>query len=92
MVYFGPYDNPHNNTRMHQAEIAKLREEVSYLKEQVAWFQHQLFGQKSEKFVDNQKGQQLLLDGFGNLASQEAMVEKQRQLFFLSCKVAVALE
>jgi transposase len=61
----------------HQAEIAKLREEVSYLKEQVAWFQRQLFGQKSEKFVDNRKGQQLLLDGFDNLASQEAPEKQQ---------------
>src|SRR5580704_7597316 len=61
----------------HQAETARLREEINFLKEQIAWFQRQVFGQKTEKFVDAQKGQQLLLDGFGNLTPQQAP-EKQK--------------
>ncbi len=60
-----------------QNENAKLREEIDYLKEQVAWFQRQVFGQKSEKFVDTRSAQQLLLDGFGNLTAQETP-EKQK--------------
>lgn len=55
----------------HQSEVSKLQEKICFLEEQLNWLQRQIFGQKSEKFVDDKKGQQLLLDGFGNLTSQQ---------------------
>lgn len=54
-----------------QTENAKLREEISFLKEQIEWFKRQIFGQKSEKFIDTQKSQQLYLDGFGDLTKPD---------------------
>jgi transposase len=60
-----------------QKENAKLHEEISYLKEQIAWFQRQIFGQKSEKFVDTRNAQQLHLDGFDNLSSQETPIKQK---------------
>lgn len=35
----------------HQKEVSKLEGEISYLKEQLAWFQRQIFGPRSEKFI-----------------------------------------
>lgn len=43
--------------------ILILRNEVSYLKEQLEWFRRQVFGQRSEKIIP-QNEDQLLLDGF----------------------------
>lgn len=47
-----------------QKELTELRCQNSYLKEQVAWFQRQIFGSKSERIVADLDIQQLLLEGF----------------------------
>ena len=52
----------------HTKEVAALRDEVGYLKEQLEWFKKQLFGQKADKFVDSQNVQQLCFEGFNKLA------------------------
>lgn len=46
------------------AYIKTLEYEISRLKEQVEWFQKQVFGKKSEKYVDVSNEDQLCLDGF----------------------------
>ncbi len=53
-----------------QSEIYSLRNENSFLKEQLEWFRRQIFGKRSEKVVDD-GGQQLYLEGFENLGSEE---------------------
>ena len=58
-----------------QLRINSLEQEVHYLKEQLAWFQRQVFGQKSEKVIE--QSSQLYLDGLGEL-SQETSEEKQK--------------
>lgn len=44
----------------HLTIIKNLSEEISFLKEQLAWFQRQVFGKRSEKIITNDN--QLLLD------------------------------
>lgn len=48
------------------ALIANLQNEVGELKEQLAWFKRQMFGQRSEKVVDD-GSRQLSLPGFENI-------------------------
>jgi len=48
-------------------EIAALQSEVNFLKEQLEWFKRQLFGQKADKFVDNQNSDQLTFKDFDKL-------------------------
>ncbi len=43
-----------------QVKIALLEEEVRYLKEQLGWFKRQVFGQKSERFIDQVPANELL--------------------------------
>ena len=43
--------NTVENTSIEQLEIEKLKNEVLYLKEQIAWFQRQMFGKRSEKII-----------------------------------------
>ena len=50
-------------------EIAALKNENTYLKEQLAWFQRQLFGKRSEKTVANLDEKQLVFEGFDRLES-----------------------
>jgi transposase len=50
-------------------EIVSLKNENAYLKEQLAWFQRQLFGKRSEKTVANLDEEQLLFEGFDRLES-----------------------
>lgn len=45
----------------HLSEVKKLQNEVTLLKEQISWFQRQVFGQRSEKTV-SQDGSQLFFD------------------------------
>jgi transposase len=52
-----------------QVENKLLSDKIHYLEEQLAWFQRQIFGQKADKFVDAQ-GQQLFLNGFGELEKE----------------------
>ena len=49
-------------------EIVSLKDENTYLKEQLDWFKKQLFGQKAEKFVDTKSEQQLYFEGFDKIA------------------------
>jgi transposase len=42
----------------HLSEIAKLTQEVSRLQEQLAWFQKQIFGQRSERIIAKDEHQQ----------------------------------
>jgi len=51
----------------HNKEISSLTEKISFLEEQLNWFKRQLFGQKADKFVDSQKGEQLSFEGFDKL-------------------------
>jgi transposase len=45
-------------------ENKKLGEEITHLKEQLNWFRNQIFGQRSEKIIDNEDNKQLLLFPF----------------------------
>ena len=69
-------DKPRAETEQLHAEISGLRVENSYLKEQLEWFRRQLFGQRSERIVDSQTGQNLLFPGFENGSLSEPK-EKQ---------------
>jgi transposase len=42
------------------SDIQKLNNEITYLKEQLAWFQRQVFGQRSEKIIATDEKQMLL--------------------------------
>lgn len=46
-----------------RTKVSYLGTEVNYLKEQVEWFKRQLFGKRSEKYVDGSKDTQLLIPG-----------------------------
>lgn len=59
----------------HTQEIKILHNEIHHLKEQIEWFKKQLFGQKTEKFVDTQSSQQLLFPGFEQ--KPDAEIEQQ---------------
>ena len=48
-------------------ENTQLRNEVKYLKEQLAWFQRQIFGKRSEKTISNLNESQLEFEGFNSL-------------------------
>ena len=55
-----------------EKNIANLSNEIVYLKEQIEWFKRQIFGQKTEKFVEpNQNAHQLLFEGFDKLVPVE---------------------
>ena len=60
----------------HLAEINALNNQVQYLTEQLEWFKRQIFGQKAEKFVDTQQGQQLYLEGFEPFTPSEESKKK----------------
>lgn len=53
-----------------------LRKEINYLKEQLAWFQRQLFGARSEKIVPSSSEQPTLFD-LNLLSKSEETEEKQ---------------
>lgn len=46
---------------------SSLQNENTYLKEQLAWFQKQIFGKKSEKEISNLNQEQLTFEGFENI-------------------------
>ena len=52
-------------------EISQLNENIRYLDEQLAWFKRQIFGKRSERVVSNLNPQQLVFEGFENLATKE---------------------
>lgn len=47
--------------------IESLNDTVSVLKEQLEWFKKQVFGQKTERFVEAKNEQQLCFEGFDKL-------------------------
>ncbi len=47
-----------------ETELIQYKNENSYLKEQLAWFQRQIFGKKSEKIIKNVDERQLFFEGF----------------------------
>ena len=59
-------------------KIIKLDQENHHLKEQLAWFKRQIFGKRSERVVSDLNPQQLVFEGFENLATKKR--EKSRFL------------
>lgn len=57
-------------------ENLQLKQTVTYLEEQLAWFKHQIFGPKSEKSVKNLNESQLFLEGFEQLQNTELEEKK----------------
>jgi transposase len=62
----------------HNQEISALkkeneyfRNEIKFLNEQLEWFKRQIFGKRSERVVSDLNCQQLLFEGFENLATKE---------------------
>jgi transposase len=55
----------------HIQETSDLKDEIRVLKEQLDWFKRQVFGKRSERIVSNLNPQQLMFEGFENLASKE---------------------
>ena len=53
-----------------------LQNEVTSLKEQIEWFRRQMFGQRSEKIIDNSHSDQLFLEGFDSL--EEKIAEEKK--------------
>lgn len=53
-------------------ENTSLHDKVTVLEEQLDWFRRQIFGQKSEKAVADINEEQLLLEGFEKLKTEEA--------------------
>lgn len=60
----------------HQKEITQLSNEIKHLKEQLEWFKKQVFGQRSEKFVESGGSTQLCFEGFDKLTAG-SVEEKQ---------------
>lgn len=55
-----------------EKNVANLNNEVVYLKEQIEWFKRQIFGQKTEKFVEpRQNAHQLVFEGFDKVVPVE---------------------
>ena len=62
-----PLEQHLNEISKWEKNIANLSNEIVYLKEQIEWFKRQIFGQKTEKFVEpNQNAHQLLFEGLIN--------------------------
>lgn len=64
-----------------EQQISELKVENHVLKEQLEWFKRQLFGQKTEKFVDSKQEQQLYFEGFDKIApveEKQAVAEHER--------------
>jgi transposase len=51
----------------HNKEMSGLRDQISFLQEQLEWFKRQLFGQKADKFIDSKNEKQLYFEGFDKL-------------------------
>jgi len=60
-----------------KAENEKLLSKIDFLNGQLAWFQKQLFGQRSEKIIESiGSEEQLVLLGFDNLPKKEVINSK----------------
>lgn len=60
-----------------EEEVQSLRDKVAVLEEQIAWFKRQIFGQKSERVVNDVNSCQLMLPGFENLPPSEKKEEEK---------------
>lgn len=65
-----------NHVFLLQKENTSLQHEVIYLKEQLAWFQKQIFGKKSEKEISNLNQDQLTFEGFENIEEVKEELKK----------------
>lgn len=54
-----------------QKENTELKTQNHYLQEQLEWLRRQLFGKRSEKFVDSQHAEQPFFSGFDAIKAQE---------------------
>lgn len=52
-------------------KIIQMDQKIHQLEEQLAWLKRQIFGKRSERTVSNLNCEQLLLEGFENLATKE---------------------
>ncbi len=59
--------------------IVALEADLLTLKEQLAWFQKQVFGSKSERIIADLDNQSLLLD-FGDLSPEEVQAEQTEEI------------
>ena len=66
-----------NTVRKLESENQSLKNEVTYLKEQIAWFNRQVFGQRSEKRIPNPDDPQLLFEGVEEHLQQASEEEIQ---------------
>jgi len=72
-------NNTANNVSVLETEVGLLRDENQQLKHRVAWFEKQLFGQKSEKrLIDNPQQQSLL----GEPAATEPVKDDKIQVTY----------
>ena len=55
----------------YKTEISFLQTEIAQLKEQLNWFQRQIFGKKSERIISDLNQEQMTFDGFENLPVEE---------------------
>jgi len=55
----------------YKTEISFLQTENEQLKEQLNWFQRQIFGKKSERIISDLNQEQMTFDGFENLPVEE---------------------
>ncbi len=74
----------------HKMVIEQLRKEMAHLQEQLAWLKKQLFGQRSEKFVDGVNENQPFLPGFE--LPKNAKRRKKRQSLRMSVANLSAME
>src|ERR1700722_3989288 len=56
-------------------KIVRMGGKIQELEEQLAWFKRQIFGERSERVVSNLNAEQLVFEGFENLATKE--IEKK---------------
>ena len=61
---------------LYQKENACFKEQIDQLKEQLSWFQRQIFGKKSEKIVKDVDERQLCFESFQ--ASSKAPEEEKQ--------------
>jgi transposase len=58
------------NSKDLASEVLSLKNENSFLKEQLDWFKRQVFGQRSEKIISDLNSQQLEFEGFSGMTKE----------------------
>lgn len=64
-----PLEAHNNEVSKLNGVIQTLTQKVDLLNEQLNWLKKQVFGQKTDKFIDNQNDNQLCFEGFDKLVS-----------------------